>query len=121
TGRREPVTVIFSIFSCACAAGLARPTMTPALTACATASDSFFLCILFIMDPHGVEKLQLPCHYRRIPFVRSDTERNVEQIGKMKRIGTITPCRSACLAVAALRSPLRSQTSHFELRKKVTR
>src|SRR5205823_861279 len=55
TGRREPVTVSFSILSCAYAAGAARPTTTPALTACATASDSFFLCILFIMDPHGVD------------------------------------------------------------------
>src|SRR5215470_3053847 len=30
--------------------------MMPAPTACATASDSFFLCILFIMNPHGVEE-----------------------------------------------------------------
>jgi hypothetical protein len=28
--------------------------MIPAPNACATASDTFFLCILFIMDPHGV-------------------------------------------------------------------
>src|SRR5947207_2764937 len=59
TGRREPVTVSFSILSagggagCAYAYGADMPTRIPALSAWATASDSFFLCILFIVDPHG--------------------------------------------------------------------
>src|SRR5438270_883240 len=61
-GMRVPVTVSFSTYPgvpgaavCPCAPGVAKLTKMPALTTCATASDSFFLCILFIVNPHGVE------------------------------------------------------------------